>query len=435
MISQTALLGRPLPFDGIRNGTATVVAALGRLAGGLGTALGALAALSWAVLVVLLCPVGVGVVLLPTVPRALRAAAGRERRRQARRGRMIVAPYATPAPGLGPVARFRAVLADPATGRDARWALRHGVSGLPAGLLGLLLPVLVVRETAYPLYWWLLPRSMATSGLGFRAEGWPVAVAVGVEGLGWCVVTALLLPRLARSQERAAARLLGPHPSVDLTRRIAEVTASRAAALRAHAAELRRIERALHDTVQNRLVGAALLIGTARRAGVRDAGRADGQLERAQTAVEEALAELRAVGRGVFPSVLEERGLDGAVAGLAAECAVPCRVDVGPLGQPSASAAATAYHVVAEALANVVRHSGAARAEVTIRRAGDVLRVRVHDDGRGGARERAPEGAGRAGGTGLAGMRHRVEALDGSLAFTSPVGGPTVVEVELPCAW
>ncbi|MGI5341926.1 sensor histidine kinase [Streptomyces sp. CA-181903] len=435
MISQPAWFGRPLSFDGIRDGAVAAAVALGRLAGGLGTALGALTALSWAVSVVALCPVGVGVPLLPTVPRALRAAAGRERLRLARWGRTIVVPYATPVPGLGPVARFLAVLADPATGRDARWALRHGASGLPAGLLGLLLPVLAVRETSYPLYWSLLPRSMATSGLGFRAEGWPVAVAVGAEGLGWCVVAALFLPRLARAQERAAARLLGPHPRVDLTRRIAEVTASRAAALRAHAAELRRIERALHDTVQNRLVGAALLIGTARRARPEDAARADGQLDRAQTAVEEALAELRAVGHGIFPSILEERGLDGAITGLAAECAVPCRVDVGPLGQPSASASATAYHVVAEALANVARHSGAARAEVTVRRAGDVLRVLVRDDGRGGARERVPGGTGRAGGTGLAGVRQRVEALDGALVLTSPAGGPTVVEVELPCAW
>jgi signal transduction histidine kinase len=207
--------------------------------------------------------------------------------------------------------------------------------------------------------------------------------------------------------------------------RITQLTATRAAALDAHATELRRIERSLHDGTQNRLVAVTVLLGAARRALARDPSGAEAILERAQNAAEQALAELRTVARGILPPVLADRGLAGALAGLAATCGVPCQVDVDVPGRCAASVEATTYFVVAEALTNISRHSRARHASVTVHRYGDRLYLHIDDDGRGGADERH--------GSGITGIRRRIEAHDGRLTLTSPPGGPTTFQVELPC--
>ena len=157
----------------------------------------------------------------------------------------------------------------------------------------------------------------------------------------------------------------------------------------------------------------------------RDPSGADALLERAQAAAELALHELRAVARTVLPPVLADRGLAGALTGLAAACPVPCEVEVDVPERCAASVESTAYFVVAEALTNVSRHSGAAGASVDVRQRQQRLRVLVTDDGRGGAVE--------GGGSGLRGLRQRVEAHDGTATVHSPPGGPTRIEVELPC--
>jgi signal transduction histidine kinase len=230
---------------------------------------------------------------------------------------------------------------------------------------------------------------------------------------------------MARLQARPGRGLLAAGPDADLSLRVAQLTATRAAALDAHAVELRRIERSLHDGTQNRIVSVTVLLGAARRMVARDPAGADALLERAQSAAEQALAELRTVARSILPPVLDDRGLAGALSGLAANCAVPCQVHVDMPERCAASVEATAYFVVAEALTNIVKHSGARHATVTARSDGDRLRLRVQDDGRGGADED--------GGSGLTGIRRRVAAHDGSLQLTSPVGGPTTLQVELPC--
>jgi signal transduction histidine kinase len=172
-----------------------------------------------------------------------------------------------------------------------------------------------------------------------------------------------------------------------------------------------------------------VLIGAARRALTRDPDRAAEVLDRAQDAVESALAELRSVVRGILPPVLDDRGLDGALAGLANGCGVPCTVEVDVPGRCAASVEATAYFVVAEALTNVAKHSGARMAAVTVRREGGRLLLTIADDGRGGAREdNALER-----GSGIGGIRRRIEAYDGRFELTSPPGGPTTIQVELPC--
>jgi signal transduction histidine kinase len=276
------------------------------------------------------------------------------------------------------------------------------------------------------LWWRLVPPDGATSSLGFPTVHDQLgAFGIGSMGLAWIAILLGLGQGMARLQAWPGRRLLAPPPDTDLSLRITQLTATRAAALDAHATELRRIERSLHDGTQNRLVAVTVLLGAARRALARDPSSADAILERAQNAAEQALAELRTVARGILPPVLADRGLTAALAGLAATCGVPCRIDVEVPGRCAASVEATAYFVVAEALTNISRHSQARYASVTVRRYGGQLHLHIDDDGRGGADERH--------GSGITGIRQRIEAYDGRLTLTSPPGGPTNFQVELPC--
>lgn len=387
-------------------GTATTAAAaLGQLVSGLGTAVLAPFVLLWLVL-----PGGV---------RALHALAGAERTRLARWGPEVIAPAPPPR-------RLPDALTDATTRRELLWLVRHFAVGLPLGLLGIVLPVLAVRDTAFPLYWRLAPTDATATSIGIGvARSWPDALAVGLLGVGWTAIILGLAPGMARLQANPGRRLLSAGPDADLSLRVAELTATRAAALDAHATELRRIERSLHDGTQNRIVTVTVLLGAARRMVARDPAGADELLERAQSAAEQALAELRSVSRSILPPVLADRGLAGALTGLAAESPVPCTVEVVMERRCAASVEATAYFVVAEALTNIAKHSGASRATVTVRSTGPRLLLRVTDDGRGGADPRT--------GSGLTGIHRRVAAHDGTLRVTSPAGGPTAVEVELPC--
>ncbi|AQS68552.1 sensor histidine kinase [Streptomyces pactum] len=413
----------PVPVTSVRETAVRTLraaaAATGQLVGGLGTAVLALGVLVLLAVAAVTAPAGVGLLLAPAVLRALHALARSERERLSRRGPEIIPPDPPPT-------RLRLALADPTTRRELRWLVRHATAGFLLGLLGLLLPLCAVRDTTFPLWWWLVPEGSSSTSIGIGiAESWPDAVAVGLLGLGWIAIILGLGPGMARLQAGPARRLLEAGPDTDLSLRVAELTATRAAALDAHATELRRIERSLHDGAQNRLVSVTVLLGAARRMAVRDPAGADELLERAQSAAEQALGELRAVARGILPPVLADRGLAGALSGLAADCGVPCRVAADVPERCAASVEATAYFVVAEALTNVAKHSGAVRASVTVRARGGRLRLVIEDDGRGGADE--------GGGSGLTGIRRRVAAHDGTLRLTSPPGGPTVLEVDLPC--
>ncbi|WP_345591498.1 sensor histidine kinase [Streptomyces marokkonensis] len=394
------------------------LAAVRQLTGGLGTAVLALFLLCAFTLIALACLVGVGLLMAPAALRALHALAATERKRLGHWGPEIVAPDPPPT-------RLRVALADGTTRRELRWLARHATLGLLLGLLGLLLPLFAVRDITFPLWWQLGPGEPTATSVGIgTAQSWPDAVAVVLLGVGWIAIVLGLGPGMAGLQAGPGRRLLVAGPGTDLSLRVAELTATRAAALDAHATELRRIERSLHDGAQNRLVSVTVLLGAARRMAVRDPVGADALLERAQSAAEEALGELRAVARGILPPVLADRGLAGALSGLAADCGVPCRVEADVPERCAASVEATAYFVVAEALTNVARHSGAGRVSVWVRGRGGRLRLVVEDDGRGGADE--------GGGSGLTGIRRRVAAHDGTLRLTSPPGGPTTLEVDLP---
>ena len=407
------------PKDAVVRTLSTAGAAIGQLISGLGTALPALLMLLWLAVAAVTSPVGVGLLMAPVLLRALHALAGRERDRLGRWGPEIVAPEPPPT-------RLRPALVDPTTRRELRWLARHATWGVLLALLGVILPLSAVRDTAFPLYWKFMPANATATSVGYgSAHSWPDALAVAMLGLGWILIILGLGPGMARSQARPGRGLLAAGPETDLSLRIAELTATRAAALDAHATELRRIERALHDGTQNRIVSVTVLLGAARRMVARDPAGAGELLERAQSAAEQALAELRTVARSILPPVPADRGLAGALFGLAANCAVPCRIEVEVPERCAASVEATAYFIVAEALTNIAKHSGAEHATVTAHGRGGRLVLCVEDDGRGGADEN--------GGSGLTGIRRRVAAHDGTLLLTSPPGGPTILKADLPC--
>jgi signal transduction histidine kinase len=415
----TAGDGRVGLRDTVVRTTSAAGAAIAQLASGLGTAFLALLVLLWLAVTAVASLVGVGLLMAPAVLSALHALAGRERDRLGRRGIEVISPEPPPT-------RLRLALVDPTTRRELRWLARHATLGFLLGLLGVLLPVVAGRDSLFPLYWKLFPEDTTATSMGLgHAHSWPQALAVVMLGVGWIAIVLGLGPGMARSQARPGRLLLAAGPETDLSLRVAELTATRAAALDAHATELRRIERSLHDGTQNRIVSVAVLLGAARRMVARDPAGADELLERAQSAAEQALAELRTVSRSILPPVLDDRGLAGALSGLAANCAVPCRIDVTVPERCAASVEATAYFIVAEALTNIARHSGAASATVIARSRGGRLHLCVEDDGRGGADED--------GGSGLTGIRRRIAAHDGALSLASPPGGPTTLKVDLPC--
>ncbi|MFI6074164.1 sensor histidine kinase [Actinoplanes sp. NPDC051343] len=395
------------------------VDALEHLVGGLGTSVLALGVLLWVLVVAVASLAGIGLPLAQPALGGVRSVADRERGRLTRWGPPVLGPG--PVPG-----GLRAAIRDPFVRRELAWLPLHAIFGFLAGTLGLTLPLSAVQDLTFPLWYrFLAPEDGGPTIVFWRIDGLGDALVVGLLGVGWLVLVVAGGPLLARLQALPGRRLLSPPPGTDLSLRVAELTATRAAALDAHAVELRRIERSLHDGTQNRLVAVNVLLGAARRAMQRDPARADEILAKAQDAAEQALGELRTVVRGILPPVLDDRGLTGALDGLAASCAVPCRLVVDVPGRCAASVEATAYFVVAEALTNVVKHSGARAVEVTVRRVGERLVIVVDDDGHGGADE------GR--GSGLTGIRRRVEAYDGRIELTSPPGGPTRMRVELPC--
>jgi signal transduction histidine kinase len=209
-------------------------------------------------------------------------------------------------------------------------------------------------------------------------------------------------------------------------RRIAELESSRAGAVDAQDTELRRIERDLHDGAQARLVALGISLGMAEQKLGSDPAAAQELLAEARQGAHEALEELRDLARGIHPPVLADRGLEAAISALAHRSPLDVGISTGLPRRPAPAAETAAYFVVAESLANAAKHSGAETVAISIEEDGEALVVAVTDDGCGGA---DPAGSG------LRGLRQRVEALDGKLIVASPAGGPTRVEAVIPCAW
>ncbi|MFG6402253.1 sensor histidine kinase [Microbacterium sp. P04] len=221
--------------------------------------------------------------------------------------------------------------------------------------------------------------------------------------------------------------ILVPSREAQLATEAREAGAQRAGAIRASEVERTRIERDLHDGVQPRLVSVGMTLGLARQKIDDDPAAAKALVEEAHTSTKAAITELRQLARGIHASVLDDRGLDAALSALAARSHVPVHLDVRIEGRCERTAEAAAYFAIAESLTNAAKHSRASGVRVVVRRRDDgTLWARVEDDGIGGARILA--------GGGLDGIANRVAAAGGTFRLDSPNGGPTALEVSVPCA-
>jgi signal transduction histidine kinase len=316
--------------------------------------------------------------------------------------------------------RLRALFADTQTWKDLGWHL-------------LLLPIGIVGFTIAVVCWaWTLACISAPLWFSFTSDGrvadvtvdtWYWALAAFAVGIVTLPISVALV-RATALGTGALARLLLGADAEELSERVEVLTETRAGAVDVAAAELERIERDLHDGAQARLVALAMDLGMAEERFERDPDGARELVEKARDEARLALAELRDLARGMRPAMLAERGLPEAIRALASRTQLPTSITVEPGGRVAPAVESAAYFVVAEALTNAVKHSGASHLSIDVTRDGDLLVVQVADDGDGGA---DPNGSG------LAGLRKRVEALDGVLRIASPPGGPTLLHAEIPC--
>ncbi|MEZ5143158.1 MAG: sensor histidine kinase [Acidimicrobiales bacterium] len=279
-----------------------------------------------------------------------------------------------------------------------------------------------------PAYVGALPDRTATVGWIEVHQGggaWLVA-AVGLVGL---FVAPWITQGWGRLDVAFGRALLGRTHTEALEERVSELETTRSWAVEIAEAERRRIERDLHDGAQQRLVALAMDLGLAQEHLDDDPARARALVEHAHEEAKRAIAELRDLARGIHPVSLSDRGLPGAIPALAGRCPIPVDVHVAVAAderRPPTAIEGMAYFIVSECLANAVKHASATRASVRIEQRADRLVVDVTDDGIGGADPAL--------GTGLHGLADRAASVDGTFTVDSPVGGPTLVHVELPCA-
>ena len=329
-------------------------------------------------------------------------------------------------PKAGWLGRLRGCLTDPATARDLLWLPVNGVVGLALGILPATFLLATVYYLADPAMYWLAPapfshpfRALTLHGVGQAFGLWLVAAVAFA--LFWTTTRPLL-----RAYAALAHWLLAPDEQGRLAARVVELTQSRAETVDAQAAELRRIERDLHDGAQARLVALGMNLGMAEMLLASDPDALADLLAEARESTGLALSELRALVRGIHPPVLSDRGLDGAVRALAMACPVPVDVGIDLPGRPDAPVESAMYFAIAETLTNLAKHSEATRGWLRLTYENGGLRAVIGDDGRGGV---VIDPAG-----GLHGVRRRLAAFDGILDAASPPGGPTTITMELPCA-
>ncbi|MFG3302353.1 sensor histidine kinase [Micromonospora chersina] len=338
-------------------------------------------------------------------------------------GRPLDEPYEPAAPGTVRE-RVAAVARQPATWRDLAWLVVCFPVGLVTGVAGTVLAAVPVAAVLAPGWLWAVPNGNAPWPLRPLLTTTPGRFALAAIGLLVLPVAAWLLRVLARGVASGARALLAPGAHLRLVREAARLAETRARVVDAQAAELRRIERDLHDGAQARIVAAGMTLALAARK-MRAGGPAVSDVDLARSQLDEALAELRRLVRGIHPPILTDRGLHAALAALAADSPLDVRLCGDPDARHPAAVESAAYFVVAEGLANAAKHADASRCTIALVPGTGTLTVSLTDDGKGGAD---------LAGSGLDGLRRRVEALDGALTLTSPPGGPTVLHAELPCA-
>jgi signal transduction histidine kinase len=295
-----------------------------------------------------------------------------------------------------------------------RW-LVGVLGGLVLMLLAFGLAVALSMLTA-----WLLGGNWAFVEDGGRVST-VTLVAIALPGAVLLYLNVMGIIGVEDLDRRTARHFLGPSPRELLEQRVTELATSRADVVRAVNDERRRIERDLHDGVQQRLVALGMLLSRARR--TEDAERGRELLRQAHEEAQQALHDLREVAWRVYPTVLDQLGLADVLSDLADRSAVPVHLDYRLTGRPPAAVETVAYFVVSEAVTNAVKHAAADRIDIVVEGNEEIV-VRVSDDGKGGA-----DPAGR----GLVGLAGRVAAMDGRFQVSSPVGGPTTITAELPC--
>ncbi|MFI1289678.1 sensor histidine kinase [Streptomyces sp. NPDC020792] len=281
----------------------------------------------------------------------------------------------------------------------------------------------------YPLWFWVFPMWAGQGGIQLYGDGRhgiyldnPFEITVtALVGLLFTLATPWIVRALTMVDRVLVYGLLGPSR---LSARVVELESDRGVVVDTAAADLRRIERDLHDGAQARLVALAMDLGLAKEKLTEDPQAAARMVDEAHGEVKTALQELRDLARGIHPAVLTDRGLDAALSAVASRCTVPVRVEVDLAERPAAAIEGIAYFTVSELLQNVSKHSGARSASVDVWRVEDRLMLQVEDDGVGDADVSR--------GSGLAGLAERLDAVDGILIVDSPSGGPTRVTAELP---
>ncbi|UED83772.1 sensor histidine kinase [Streptomyces profundus] len=388
------------------------------------------------VVCLVLVPLGVGLLAMPVVIAAIRAHANLRRRYSGDWYDITIPVAYRPVPhdargGIaGQVDRAIRLLKDPATWRDGLWLLPDAVVGftlamLPFMLLGYGLwgPVLaagvwVPIVNAMGTYWWaFVPVSNLLT-----------ALLAGLIGLLLLTAGLRYNPLILHVHFHFTRVLIGAPEKQLLAQRVARLQETRHDALDNSAAELRRIERDLHDGAQARLVAMGMSLGAVEALIEKDPDQAKKLLAQARANSAEALTELRDLVRGIHPPVLAERGLGDAARALALRMQLPVEVDVELPGRLDESVESAAYFAISEVLTNAAKHAQAERAwlDIYYNHKEHTLRIAVTDDGQGGATLE--------GGSGLRGLQRRLGAFDGVLAVSSPEGGPTLVTIEIPCA-
>jgi signal transduction histidine kinase len=318
----------------------------------------------------------------------------------------IAVPYKPVPAGLRRYGRLLRLLEDVATWRDLGWIVASATGGavLTAG------PAVLI--------------AFGLAGLGRTSHGDGLRNVI----LGSMLVAASVFaaPWLLRAYALSAGSLLAPAGGAELARRVEHLAQTRSETIDTGAAEIRRIERDLHDGAQARLVAMGMTLDAAGHLIDEDPKAARALLIEARDNSARALAELRALVRGILPPVLADRGVADAIRALALDTPLRTHLASDLGGRPPAPVESAAYFTVSELLANVSKHAQAGQAWVDIRYTEGMLRIGVTDDGHGGADA--------AQGTGLQGIERRLAAFDGVLAISSPPGGPTAVTMEIPCA-
>ncbi|GAA1837571.1 sensor histidine kinase [Pseudonocardia ailaonensis] len=307
-----------------------------------------------------------------------------------------------------------------------RRRIAHQLLAFPIGLVTSSLVYWVITLGVVLLLMPLLGLMLPTSDgaiLGLDISGAGARLAMAPIGAAMLLAVPWVVRGLVAADVAAARALLGPVPG-SLTARVGELERSRARVVDSAESERRRIERDLHDGTQQQLVSLAMTLGRARSRYRTEPTGIGPLLDDAHQQAKDAVTDLREMIRGLAPPVLADRGLDAALSAVAARCPVPVDLTVELEHRPPAVVEAIGYFVVAEALTNVAKHAQASRAAVGVRSGEGSVWITVSDDGRGGADP--------AGGSGLRGLADRVSGVDGQLSVDSPVGGPTVLTVEIP---